>query len=213
MRQLFCALAFALIAAPAWAQGTEEEPQASVGSLASGLIGDADAEGVFDIVPAEHQVAVRHTRSGLVCRMDPNGANRLIIFPEAARGEDVACETSDGNATIKLYATRFSFRTNVADQLAGSATAIQHHFPDARPFQMTLRASADGLPPSQTAHFLVHEANGPQQYTRVSVAMIHGWVFKLRYTAPAANDAAAQQAALVADRVWAEALSEIAPPH
>ena len=212
MRRLVCALAFVLIARPAWGQGSEGEPAASIGSLASGLIGEADAEGVFDIVPAEHEIAMRHTRSGLVCRMDPNGANRLIIFPEAARGEDVACETTNGHATIKLYATRFSFHTTMAEQISGSAAALRQHYPDAQPFQMSSRASMGGLPPNQTAHFLVRES-GVQQYTRVSVAMIRGWVFKLRYTAPAASDDAARQAALAADRIWVETLSDIAAPR
>jgi hypothetical protein len=209
MRRLLCALAFVLIAAPAWAQGTEDEPEASVGSLATGLIGDADAEGVFEIVPAEHEVAVRHIRSGLVCRMDPNSAYRLIIFPEAARGEDVGCELRDGDAVIKLYATRYSFPTTVAQQVAGATAIILQHYPGARPLQLAQHASANGLPASQSAHFLVRDAAGAQDYTRVSVAMIQGWVIKLRYTAPAADDAAAARVAQIADAVWRQTLSEI----
>lgn len=214
MRRIILALALGLCASGvAFADPPTPEPQASPGAIASGLIGDADAEGVFEIVPTEHLVAVRHIRSGLTCRMDPNNGNRLVIFPQAARGEDVACESSsDNHTTIKLYATRFSFRTNIADQVSGSVAAIQQRYPDARPFQIALRASSDGLPPSQTTHFLITEG-GVQEYTRVSVAMIRGWVFKLRYTAPAANDAAAQRAALTADRIWAQTLDEIAHPH
>lgn len=211
MRQLVCALALAALAAsPALADPPAGELNASPGAIATGMIGDADAEGVFEVVPAEHTIAVRHTRSGLVCRMDPNDANRLIIFPQAARGEDVGCETSNAREDIKLYATRFSFATNVNQQIQGASAAIQSHFPGATPYQMALRASSDGLPPSQSAHFIIRGENGAREYTRVSVAMIRGWVIKLRYTAPAATDAAAQQDALMADRVWAEVLSEIA---
>lgn len=211
MRTLFCALALSVFGlGPARADPPQGELNASPSAIASGLIGDADAEGVFEIVPAEHQVAVRHLRSGLVCRMDPNDANRLIIFPQAARGEDVGCETSNAREDIKLYATRFSFATNVNQQIQGASAAIQAHFPGATPYQMALRASSDGLPQSQSAHFIIRGENGARAYTRVSVAMIRGWVIKMRYTAPAASDASAQQDALMADRVWAEVLSEVA---
>lgn len=202
MRRLLCALALSMVvSAPAWA-----DPPAD----AARLIADASADGVFNVVTGEQSVAVRHVRSGLVCRMDPANTNRVIIFPQAARGEDVGCESSNGREQIKLYATRFPFTTTVAQQVQGASAAIAQHFPGARPYQMALRASADGLPPSQSAHFVVQGRDGVQEYTRVSVAMINGWVIKLRYTAPAADDETVQRDALVADRVWAGVLGEFA---
>jgi hypothetical protein len=202
MRPLLCALAlFIFVALPA-----RGDPPAD----AARLISDASADGVFTVVTGESTVSVRHTRSGLVCRMDPAATNRVIIFPQAARGEDVGCESSNGREQIKLYATRFPFTTTVAQQVQGASAAIQQHFPGARPYQMALRASADGLPSSQSAHFVVQSPDGGQDYTRVSVAMINGWVIKLRYTAPAADDEATQRDALVADRVWAAVLGEFA---
>jgi hypothetical protein len=202
MRPLLCALALSVfLACPAKA-----DPPAD----AARLIGQASADGVFTVVPSEPTVAVRHTRSGLVCRMNPANTNRVIIFPQAARGEDVGCESSSAGEQIKLYATRFPFATTVAQQVQGAAAAIQQHYPGARPYQMALRASADGLPPSQSAHFVVRNSDGAQEYTRVSVAIINGWVIKLRYTAPAADDETTQRDALIADRIWASVLGEFA---
>jgi hypothetical protein len=217
MRGLFCAFAFALIATPALAQQTPISSPSPASTpapsaAATALIAAADAQGVFEALASDNQIAVRHMRSGLTCRMDTGDANRLVVFPQAARGEDVACEASHGRVSVKLYATRYSFRTTVTEQVAGTVAVIQQRYPDARPFQMTLRGAGEGLPPSQSAHFLITEG-GAQEYTRVSIAMIRGWAFKLRYTAPAASDAAAQQAALAADRLWAQTLTEIARPH
>ncbi|WP_395645629.1 hypothetical protein [Terricaulis sp.] len=208
MRQHLCALALAaLSASPALAQ-VEEELDASVGAIASGLIGDSDAEGVFEVYPAEHDVVVRHIRSGLICRMPETSANRLIIFPEAARGEDVACETSDGRETIRIFATRFSFATTLRAQIDGAAAVIQRQHPDAQPFTAATAIADSGQPASRTAQFII-AANGARSYTRVSVALVDGWVIKLRYTAPAANDAAAREAAQLSGRYWAGLLDDL----
>ena len=69
MRRLLLTLALALGTTPAFAQGTEEEPQAAPGSIAIGMIENADAIGIFDIVH-NGQVSVRHLRSGLRCDFD-----------------------------------------------------------------------------------------------------------------------------------------------
>ena len=134
MRPLLCALALSLIAlAPARADPPEGELNASPGAIADGMIGDADAEGVFEVVPDEHLIAVRHTRSGLVCRMDPAHANRLVIYPQAARGEDVGCESrSDSGEMIKLIATRYSVQATLDDQVRLTESLIRRQFPDAR---------------------------------------------------------------------------------
>ncbi len=209
MRQLVCALALAVFSVgPALADPPEEELHASPGAIATGLIGDSDAEGVFEVYPAEHDEVVRHIRSGLICRMPETSANRLIIFPQAVRGEDVACETSDGHEVIRLFATRFSFQTTLQAQIDGATAVVMRQHPDARPFNASTAIAATGLPESRTTHFIVSN-NGVRSYTRVSIAIVHGWVIKLRYTAPAADDTAAREAAQLSGRYWAGVLGDM----
>lgn len=212
MRQLLCALALAaLSAAPVFADEPEAELNASPGAIATGLIGDSNAEGVFEVYPSEHDVVVRHIRSGLICRMPEANANRLIIFPQAARGEDVACETTDGHETIRLFATRFPFNTTLQAQVDGASAVIARQHPDARAFAASTAIAATGLPESRSAHFIISN-NGVRSYTRVSVAVIDGWVIKMRYTAPAADDTAAREAAQLSGRFWAGVLQEMPLP-
>lgn len=209
MRQLLCALALAaLSASPARADPPEGELQASPGAIATGLIGDSGADGVFEVYPSEHDVVVRHIRSGLICRMPEDHANRLIVFPQAARGEDVACETSDGRETIRVFATRFSFPTTLQAQIDGASAAIVRQHPDAHPINLSTAVALTGLPESRSAQFIISNG-GVRTYTRVSVAVINGWVFKMRYTAPAADDTAAREAAQLSGRFWAGVLQEL----
>jgi hypothetical protein len=209
MRRLMCALALALIASPAFADPPRGEPRASSGAIGLELIADANAEGVFELLPSEpHTIVLRHARSGLTCRMSADAANRLIVFPQAARGEDVACETTAAGETIVLFATRFSFATSLDEQIAGVEAAVQRHFPDAQPYAATREIASDTLPPHRSAAFIVTRA-GQRTFTSASVAQIGDWVIKLRYTAPAADDAAARRAETTAGRTFAAALAEI----
>ncbi len=217
MLRTLCALALGLcIFTPALADPPEGEPTASVGSLGLELIADANAEGVFELVPAEHTIVVRHARSGLVCRMDPDSGNRLVIFPQAARGEDVACDSNDGNASVTLYATRFSFAEPVAlDDLAeAAAAAIAQRYPGARELPPPPQSSGDGLPASRTAQFMVaREGDDAPMYTRATVALVGDWAIKLRYTALAHDAAAAHAAEQTANAIWRATLSEMLRPQ
>lgn len=203
-------VAIGLIAGVAHAQDNppDGEPTASVGAIASGLIGDADAEGVFEVMPAEQVVAVRHGRSGLTCRLDPNNRNRLLVFPQAARGEDVACDSTDGTESITFYATRFSFEVTPRELIEGAATAIRQRFPDARELPAPANASSAGLPASTSAAFMVTREGAPT-YTRVTVAIVGQWVIKLRYSLTAPDDSAIAGGEAAANRIWNATLSEL----
>ena len=88
MRRLFCTLALSLMASPVFA----DPPAANVspGAVGRELIARANADGVFELAATDAQtIVLRHSRSGLTCRMHAASANRLLIFPQAARGEDV----------------------------------------------------------------------------------------------------------------------------
>lgn len=211
MRRLVCAIALSLIAAPALADPPEGELQASPGAIASGLIGDSAAEGVFEVAPDEHLVAVRHARSGLVCRMAPDNANRLVIFPQAARGEDVACDSSDGRQTITLYATRFSFATTLDEQAVGAEAAIRQRYPDAQVVPLAANGNSTQAP-HRTLQFLVHrQSDRARMFTSASIAIIGEWVIKSRYTVLAPDDAAIREGQRMAEATFAVTLGDLAP--
>lgn len=213
MRRIICALAL-LWAAPAMAQqtpaATSTPGAAPAPAAATALITAASAQDLFEAIPSDSQVVVRHTRSGLTCRMRSSWRNRIIIFPDAARGEDVACETANASVNIRLYATRYSFRTTLDQQINGAIAVIRQTSPDARDYTPTVPQTFPGLPTTRSADFLLSRASDhAQMYSHVSVAMASGWVYVLRYSAPAADAAAAHQDEVAAHALWQSALGEI----
>ncbi|MBI3440106.1 MAG: hypothetical protein HY054_15890 [Proteobacteria bacterium] len=215
MRRIIGALVL-LSSAPALAQQPPVSTVSPVSapappSAAAALIAAASAPDLFEALPSDTQVVVRHSRSGLTCRMHSSWRNRIMIFPDAARGEDVACESTNGSANIRLYATRYSFRTTLDQQINGAIAVIRQTSPDARDYTPTIAQAFPGLPATRTADFLLTRAsNHAQMYSHVSVAMVSGWVYVLRYSAPAADAAAAHQAEIAAHALWQDTLGEVA---
>lgn len=203
MRVVVLALAMLWAAGPALAQ--TEAASAAPAAIAQDLVAQAEATDLFEILPSDRDVVVRHTRSGLVCRMDARATNRIVVFPQAARGEDVACDSTRGGASTTLYATRFSFDTTLQEQIRGAEAAIRNRFPAARAVAGTEPEPAS----SRTVEFLVTHDGAPM-YTRASVAILDGWTIKLRYTAAAADEAAAVRAQATAAALWRTILAEIA---
>ncbi|MEQ1489279.1 MAG: hypothetical protein ABL932_01900 [Terricaulis sp.] len=224
MRRLLVSLALAFSASSAFAQGTEEEPQAAPGSIAIGMIEQVDGDGIFDLVH-DGGVTVRHTRSGLTCHFLRNGdGGRLLIFtpqPDPthpadalaiARGDDVACEMAEGGTLARYFATRYPFGSTLEEQITGVEAAIRRRSPNAARYPgATTRETDDGLPLRRTTRFIIVQ-DGVRTYTRASVARIGDWILKLRYSAPAPDDAAAAQADYMADGLFDGALSEIINP-
>lgn len=209
MRALVCALAFAF-AAPAWAQ-TGAEPTAAPGSIAYGMIENAEANGVFELVHDGH-VTVRHVGSGLVCHFLRDGAGgRLVLYPGLPRGDNVSCDSHDGRVYVTLYATRFPFRTTLDEQVEGAETVIRQRFPDAQPLPLSAEFRSDQVPPRRTVQFIVTR-DGERTYTSASVAQVGDWIIKLRYSARAPDARAALEAEAVSTRIFDGALAEMVPP-
>jgi hypothetical protein len=207
MRRAWAALAFVLGAlAPVSADAQQTEPTSSAN--AQQLIAHANATGVFEALPSDQLIVVRHPRSGLICRLAPGNTNRLVIFPQAARGEDVACDSTDGTESVTLYATRYSFETNLDELLQGAVAAIRHRFPDAQ--ELPAPTSPSDQPAQRTAHFMAtRPSDGARLYTRVTVAQVGQWAIKLRYSivAPDADGARVGEAA--AGAIWNATFSDL----
>ncbi|MDZ4690074.1 hypothetical protein [Terricaulis sp.] len=204
-------LAFALLAAPAFADPPEGELTAAPGSIATGMIEQADANGVFDIVH-NGQVSVRHTASGLRCDFERDGAGgRLALFPGLPRGDDVACDFDYDNFDVTLYASRYPGPPPLDGLLAGSAQAIRHVYPDARAVEPAYDVDTQGMPPHRAARFLLTK-DGIRYFSSVHIAQVGEWTIKQRYSAPAETADAARQADLAASLMFQATLSELVTP-
>ena len=210
MRQLLCALVFAIVATPAFADPPEGELTAAPGSIAIGMIERADAIDVFDIVH-NGQVSVRHLGSGLRCHFMRDGAGgRIMLFPGLPRGDDVACDTTDGRENVTLYATRLPFPSTLEELLGSANAALHSHFPNAQAYAASQEMASDGItPPLRTSQFLVQRADGARIYMRISVAQVGAWVIKQRYATLAPDDEAARQGEQTSSMSFAGVLGEI----
>src|SRR5262249_14695917 len=100
------------------------------------------------------------------------------------------------------------------EQINGAIAAIHQTAPDAHDYTPTVSQLFPGLPATRQADFLLTRASDHvQMYSHVSIAMLSGWVYVLRYSAPAADAAAAHQGEIAAHTLWENALSEIASGH
>jgi hypothetical protein len=201
----------------AWADPPERELRASPGVFALELIAEANAEGVFEAAPSEHDVVVRHIQSGLVCWMPEDNTNALTIFPQSVRGEDVACDSHSESEFQTLYATRYPRPAGLDEVFEGAIGALLHRFPDGAPYKPGAIKGAPALGPaprgSRTARFVIVGEDGLRRYTRVSLAVIDGWVLKLRYTRIAEDDFALIAAEETAEISWIAALDQFMQAH
>jgi hypothetical protein len=177
----YALFALALIAGPAFADPPEEELTAAPGSIAYGMIEEANADGVFDIVH-NGQVSVRHLASGMRCDFEREGnGGQIVLFPGLARGEDVACDTQQETEFVTLYATRYPDGRRLDDVLQEAEAAIRQRFPGATPAPATVIIQSDALPEQRARHFIV-DVNGQRHFTSVAIAQVNGWTYKVRYT-------------------------------
>jgi hypothetical protein len=205
MRRLLFALALWAMA-PLFARAQEAAPV----SVAESLIASAGAADVFAPAP-DRPASVRHLGSGLTCHFPPDGAGgRLVLIAGLPRGDDVACEFTGDGLNLRLYATRLPRRASLQQLIGAVEQAVRRGAPNATPYAATLEIAAGaGLPAWRSTQFLIPGENGARDYLRVSVAQIGAWTLKMRYRAPAADDAAAQRLEERSELTWRGMLNEI----
>ena len=150
------------------------------------IIAAAGAGDLFANITGNSFPTVRHRTSGLIChfRGSPE-VDRILIFPNSPRGDDVGCTTRDANIWVETtyYATRYTPMPTEAAILDDAMAAIRNRFPSARPFEGELSsASTDGVTPVSAA--LVVETNMGTLFTMATVEHQDGWSFKARTTGP-----------------------------
>jgi hypothetical protein len=177
------------------------------------LLVTAGAGDVFAIEDHAPAVAVRHTRSGMLCRFGYDRPNQSVsIVPSTslgvARGDDVACGNTSELGALTLYATRYPEPYTLDQALTNAVAAVQAMHPGARPVDpssLERVTIGDRAPPeSRTAAFIVTH-QGQQLFTRVSVYVRDGWTYKMRFTAPN------PRMNFIAEMMWTTMLLDLPP--
>lgn len=211
MRLLPAALvAFTLTATQAFAQEAPSSPLQSAQALIDRFqVGDL-------FVPVEGEsVTVRHLASGLVCHFfgTPTRTDLLVFSADnAPRGSDVGCLTNVDGKIITLYATHYDPPLSLDEALRGGIAGIEHSFPGAQPTPATMTISTEGAPTPRVAHFLATR-NGQRWFASVAVAEFNGWIFKIRYSAPAPEETPLTSHELEAGSLFTLALLDLLPPR
>lgn len=208
----FVVLTLALVALPVLAHAQKDEETAAPGSIAIGMIEEADAEGVFEVIH-NGQVSVRHVGSGLRCDFERDGeGGSLALFPGLPRGDDVACDYEHAEYDLTVYASRRPGPPPLDSELDEAVRAIRYIYPTARtlaPANGTIPLGA--FPPQRRLGFII-TIDGVQHFSSVHVAQVGAWTIKQRYTAPAVTGNALHEADLMADSLFAATLAHIVTP-
>jgi len=200
------ASSFALSSAAVAQTAADNTPNAEqLEARAREMIDAAGAQDFFTPEAHPPAVALRHSRSGMLCRFGYQSEARIALVPSAslgiARGDDVACSQNTSLGAVTLYATRRE--TSLDAALAGSVAALRVMHPDARAVELSELPTVDAereIPESRTAAFLL---SGGQLFTRISVYVTGGWEYKLRFTSPT------PRGNIIADLVWNAMLADL----
>ena len=231
---LICAL-FAALAAPAAAQETvpeavpeavqeavpevapdpeapPEPPKPPAQAKADAIIADGGAGEFFtNVTTSETVAAVRHNATGLTCSFPLEGGGRVHVITDIFPwGDDVACTIPMGEVSVNLYATKRPGMA-LASELGMASEVIKRRWPKARKHLPASAANPQVQAPIGAAHatswFTVKD-KGRDSIARVSVAVVGGWVIRLRVTGPALDVGGRTE--LLSDTLWQGALRDTA---
>lgn len=184
LRPLLLAAALTF-ATPAAAQDATENF-----NLAQGMIERAGVDDLFDPVNNDAFISVRHVASGMVCNFSRTDTRADIVTFNSPmpRGDDVGCVSDREDQATTLYATRYTPARSAEDALAEAVAAIRQRFTGATPTPTLLNVQTEGQPPLHAAHFFI-DRNGERWITSALVVQSGPWIYKLRYTARAVEEA------------------------
>lgn len=180
---------------------------------ADAVIRKASAQGHFINDTRKDFPAVRHTASGLRCLFQPGRSDNAIVWigPTAGKG-GVACRSRPVGLSQTLEAIQLAPGETLDSVFQKSVVNITSQQPEARAYAgggISVRvAPSSGLAPAEpkTAGYLVSR-DGQEVFSRVSVALVNGWIIRQQFEAPAAH---ADQAELLAGVVMSTTLIDLA---
>ena len=211
---LFAVLAAALAAVSAPGSITPLDPEvAALTAEADAVIRKASAQAHFVNDTRKDFPAVRHTASGLRCLFQPGRTDNAIVWIGSGRGKGgMGCASRPVGLRQTLEAVQLTPGDTLESVFATSVLNITTQQPDARPYAgggMTVRVAPPAglaLAEPKTAGYLVTR-EGQEVFSRVSVAIVDGWIIRQQFEAPAAR---AEEAELLAGVVMSTTLIDLA---
>jgi hypothetical protein len=193
---------FSLLAAIAWtscalAQAPTLRPPPSAEAIANahraadGLIASAKVGDLFQNLTAAAEPTVRHRGSGLRCSFgtvaDAWAKDSLAVFSSGLpRGDDVGCNIHFQSYLVSLDASRQQTTPSLDAVTAYYVKSVLALHPQARPYvgpYVEPKALPPGFPAVRTVRFAFDDADG-RVFSRLSVAIVNGWVIEERVTGP-----------------------------
>lgn len=180
---------------------------------ADAVIRKASAQAHFVNDTRKDFPAVRHTASGLRCLFQPGRADNVIVWIGSnAGGGGVGCSSRPVGFRQTLEAIQLAPGDTLDSVFEKSVLNITSQQPDARayegsPFSVRVAPSAGSAPaePRTAGYFVTRE--GQEVFSRVSVAVVDGWIIRQQFEAPASR---ADEAELLAGVVMSTTLIDLA---
>ena len=190
-------LAAALIASTALAQAPAQRPPPSPETIAKAraqadaLIASAKAGDLFENLTDAAVPVVRHRGSGLKCGFGPGpegwDKDSLAVFSSGLpRGADVGCIIYFQGFVVSLDVSRQNKTPTLDAMTAYYVKSVLAQHPHATPYvgpYVEPSGMKAGFPAFQSVRFSFDEAGG-RQFSRLSVAIVKGWVIEERVTGP-----------------------------
>ncbi|MEZ5959392.1 MAG: hypothetical protein R3C30_03055 [Hyphomonadaceae bacterium] len=179
----------ALIAVAALSLASLAQAQSANFQAAQAMIERTQLNGVFEPLEDDSVIKVRHAASGMACLFgaDDRRAEIVAFASPVPRGDDVGCVSDTTDHFTTVYATRYPEPKSPEQALAEAVACLRHRYPDAQATPTLLSVTSDSLAPIHAAHFLI-TVDDQRWITSALVAEHDGWIFKVRYTAAAADD-------------------------
>jgi hypothetical protein len=202
-----------LAAAPALAQvATPSVPRGEARAEGDALLAQARAGDLFDNLTADgaQDITLKHKASGLICQFNVGASsNRVVVFDDAQRGDDIACSTGGAVGERTLYASRApgrsladAFAHDLAEVKKSHPGAVDYALPPGTDSPILQMLDIPPMPPSRTARFIVDH-----QFTSVSSAVVKDWSLEFRFTCPEEHEDAA--AGTLQPTLWVTILAQI----
>ncbi len=191
-KSILIAAAAMAVATAAFAADAPPDPAdvARARAEADAMIARAKAGDVFENATEDAGVRVRHKGSGMTCGFDGSPDDSVTVFNSGLpRGDDVGCESKILDLKVSFYATKFPQPMTVDQATAYYVDSIRRVHPEAKPFTGSAADLSIGgddgaaFPPIRTARFVI-VIDGKRYYSRLSVAVVKGWVIEERVTGP-----------------------------
>jgi hypothetical protein len=172
------------------AQPPSPEAVAKAREYGDALIAAANVGDLFENVTTADHAVLRHRQSGLECNFNGTPGERITVFPsQFPRGDDVGCAIQWLGFTTSLDITRFPTLMTTDEATTKYVGEVTRAHPEAKPYTgkgVSLQ-TRDGKPlPCRTVKFVLN-MNGKTVFSRLSVAVVNGWVIEERVSGPLDN--------------------------